>query len=142
MDPTAAAHLAQRLSSDATTVCLRVSRRLLAAFPEVIGMLRLEAATSIEARLSAVSVERFYELIRAILLFDMPELAEKELRWAHGVLPRSGVTYEHQAAMVRWFFEEVRHLGLPPSEMEVATELETYILDVLATIYHVKRDAT
>lgn len=135
MDSVAAEHLAQKLSSFCTPICMRVTTRLMHTFPELAQTLRLEAAASVEARLSEVSVERLYELVRAILMFNLLSLADKELRWAQGVLPRSGVTDKHQAAMIRWFFEEVREIGLTPTEVAITREIEEYMLDLLATIY-------
>ncbi|MFP4435979.1 MAG: hypothetical protein ACLFVO_01925 [Chloroflexaceae bacterium] len=136
MDPVAAEHLAEQLATQRTLICARVTTRLLLTFPELVQTLRMEAATSVEARLSEVASERMYELVRAILLFGLPNLAEQELRWAVGVLPRSGVTTEHQAAMIRWFFEETRQIGLEPAEIAITQELEQYMLDLLTTLTH------
>jgi hypothetical protein len=136
VDPVAAEHLAEQLATQRTLICARVTSRLLLTFPELAQTLRMEAATSVEARLSEVAAERMYELVRAILLFGLPNLAEQELRWAVGVLPRSGVTTEHQAAMIRWFFEETRQIRLGPAEIAVTQELERYMLDLLTTLTH------
>lgn len=136
MDPVAAEHLAEQLITQRALICTQVTNRLLLAFPELVQTLRMEAATSVEARLSEVAAERMYELVRAILLFGLPNLAEQELRWAVGVLPRSGVTTEHQAAMIRWFFEETRRIGLGPAELAITQELEQYMLDLLTTLTH------
>jgi len=134
VDPVAAEHLAEQLVTQRTLICARVTTRLLLAFPELVQTLRMEATTSVEARLSEVAAERMYELVRAILLFGLPNLAEQELRWAVGVLPRSGVTTEHQAAMIRWFFEETRQIGLGPAEIAITQELEQYMLNFLTTL--------
>jgi len=136
VDPVAAEHLAEQLITQRALICTQVTNRLLLAFPELVQTLRMEAATSVEARLSEVAAERMYELVRAILLFGLPNLAEQELRWAVGVLPRSGVTTEHQAAMIRWFFEETRRIGLGPAELAITQELEQYMLDLLTTLTH------
>lgn len=135
MDPGPAKRLAGMLGSQRTEVCDRVAERLLITFPELKGSLRLEEAYPPQHRLSTVSVERLNELVRAILLFDLPSLADQELAWARGVLPRSGVTYYHQDAMVRWYFEEVLSLDLPPSERLVAREIEYYLLSLLRNLY-------
>ncbi len=136
MDPVAAEHLVEQLATQRTRICARVTSRLLLAFPELVHTLRVEVATSVEARLSTVASERMYELVRAILLFGLPTLAEQELRWAVGVLPRSGVTTEHQAAMIRWFFEETRQIGLGQAEIAITQELEQYMLEILTTLTH------
>lgn len=136
VDAKVAAHLAERLNNSVRDIIsLRVARRLLVAFPELTETLRPEVTTSPEERLSKVSTERLFELVRAILMFDMLSLADQELYWAHGVLSRSGVTYEHQSTMVRWFFEEVRRLDLELAELAVTRELEYYMLGVIATIF-------
>lgn len=139
VDPEAAMRLAQRMSDNRAIVCQQVTRQLLTAFPDVVKTLRVEMTSSIETHLSKVSVERLYELVRAVLLFEMLELAERELTWAYGVLPRSGVTYEQKESMTRWFFTEVRQLGLPLPELAVTNELEDFFLDVLAKLYQTNR---
>jgi hypothetical protein len=136
MDSTAAAHLATHLSSEHTQLCESVATRLLNAFPELVQTLRIEENYTPIARLTEVSVERLYELVRAALLFEQPALVDNDLRWAHGVLPRSGVTYEHQSTMIRWFFEEVTRLPLSVNEHRVATELERHMLSQVRYVYH------
>lgn len=89
--------------------------------------------------MSEVSAERLCELVRAMLLFNLPTLADKELEWAYGVLPRSGITYMHQTALIRWFFDEVRLLDLSAGEVAITQELEQYMLDVLDKLYKFKR---
>lgn len=131
MDAVAATCLAERLSANRTSICLRVATRLLKAFPELINTLRIEVVISAEQHMSEVSAERLCELIRAILLFNLPTLADKELEWAYGVLPRSGITAMHLAALIRWFFEEVRLLDLSATEVAITQELEQYLLNVL-----------
>ncbi|NTV63223.1 MAG: hypothetical protein HGA65_06765 [Oscillochloris sp.] len=128
MDSVVASRLADKLSSHHQPLCNQVSARLLMAYPELTHTLRLEENYTPVSRLAAVSVERLNDLVRAILLFDLPSLADQELRWAHGVLPRSGVTPEHQSSMVRWFFEEVRKLPISSMELAIAREIEQYFL--------------
>ncbi len=140
MDIVTAEYLAQKLSTHRTRICTHVTSRLLLAFPELVHILRMEAAMSVEARLSEVAVERLYELVRAILLFGLPSLADQELRWAIGVLPRSGVTTEHQVVMIRWFFEETRKIELTPTEVAITQELEQYMHDLLMTLTRAPAD--
>src|SRR5690606_10523723 len=98
------ARLADLLNKQRQSICEPVAARLLRAFPELARTLRLEESYAPAARLSEVAVERLSELVRSMLIFELPALADQELRWAQGVLPRKGVTYEHQSALVRWFF--------------------------------------
>jgi hypothetical protein len=128
MDSVAATRLAGQLSSQNQPLCNHVSARLLAAYPELTRSLRLEENYTPIARLSEVAVERLNELVRSVLIFDLPSLADEELRWARGVLSRSGVTPEHQASMVRWFFEEVRKLPITTLEVSITREIEQYFL--------------
>jgi hypothetical protein len=51
------------------------------------------------------------------------------------MLPRSGVTSEHQSNMVRWFFEEVRKLPISPMELAVSREVECYFLSQIRQVY-------
>ncbi|NTU79641.1 MAG: hypothetical protein HGA45_09590 [Chloroflexales bacterium] len=136
MESTAAARLASQLSAQRKSLCQHVSARLLRAFPELTSSLRLEENYSATDRLSQVAVERFNELVRAILLFELPSLADKEIYWAQGVLPPRGVTYQHQSAMVRWFFEEVRRLPLSPAELDLTREVEQYFLNLVTNAYN------
>lgn len=136
MDSTVATRLAGQLTAQQKPLCQHVSSRLLRAFPELTNSLRLEENYSPADRLSEVAVERLNELVRAVLLFELPALADKELVWAKGVLPRSGVTHQHQSAMIRWFFEEVRRLPLGPAELGLAREIEQYFLSVVNEAYH------
>lgn len=136
MDSAAATRLAAQLSAQQKPICQYVSTRLIRAFPELSRTLRLEENYSATDRLSQVAVERFSELVRAMLLFELPNLADQELIWAQGVLPRRGVTYQHQSTMVRWFFEEVRRLPLTINEIDLAHELEQYILRSVDVVYH------
>lgn len=135
MDTVAANRLAGQLTAQQKQLCQHVSARLLRAFPELTRTLRLEENYSATERLAQVSVERLTELVRAVLIFEAPALADQELSWAHGVLPRSGVTYQHQSAMIRWFFEEVRRLPLTPAELALARELEQYFLQVTTDVF-------
>lgn len=135
MDSAAAARLAGQLSSQNRLLCDQVSARLLAAFPELTRSLRLEENYTPVSRLSEVAVERLNELVRSILLFELPSLADQELRWARAMLPRSGVTFEHQTAMVRWFFEEVRRLPLSAPELAISREIEQHFLTQLRQAY-------
>ncbi|MEI8307262.1 MAG: hypothetical protein WCF99_09375 [Chloroflexales bacterium] len=137
MDSIAATKLANQLSSQQQPLCDRVSARLLVAYPELTRSLRLEENYTPIARLSEVAVERLNDLVRSVLLFDLPSLADQELRWAHGVLPRSGVTKEHQSSMVCWFFEEVRKLPISPVELAIAREIEQYFLNQIQKVYQV-----
>ena len=109
-------------------LCIQVANRLLHAFPELTKTLRLEDNYLPSARLSAMAVERLSALARAMLLFDLPNLADYEFAWASGVLPRIGVTHDHQVAMVRWYFEELRRLDLAPGELAQARDIEVYLL--------------
>lgn len=136
MDSAAATRLAGQLTAQHKPLCQYVSARLLRAFPELSRSLRLEENYSPADRLSQVSVERLNELVRAVLLFDSPELADKEIDWAHGVLPRRGVTFQHQSAMIRWFFEEVRRLPLSPAELDLARDVEQHFLRAVSEAYH------
>jgi hypothetical protein len=135
MDSTAATHLAAQLSDEHDHLCETVAARLLGAFPELTASLRLEESYTPTSRLSHVAVTRLYELVRTVLLFEQPTIADSELRWAHGVLPRSGVTYEHQAAMITWFFEEVAKLPLDANERRVANEIERHLLAQVRQVY-------
>jgi len=137
VDSIAATKLANQLSSQQQPLCDRVSARLLVAYPELTRSLRLEENYTPIARLSEVAVERLNDLVRSVLLFDLPSLADQELRWAHGVLPRSGVTKEHQSSMVCWFFEEVRKLPISPVELAIAREIEQYFLNQIQKVYQV-----
>jgi hypothetical protein len=135
MDSAAATRLAGQLSSQHQSLCDRVSTRLLAAFPELTRSLRLEENYTPISRLSKVAVERLNDLVRSVLLFELPSLADQELRWARGVLPRSGVTFEHQTTMVRWFFEEVRKLPISSMELAISREIEQYFLGQIRQAY-------
>jgi hypothetical protein len=135
MDSATATRLAGQLSAQQKPICHHVSARLLRTYPELTRSLRLEENYSATDRLSQVAVERFNELVRAVLLFELPSLAEQELSWAHGVLPRRGVTFQHQSAMVRWFFEEVRRLPLSPAEFDLAREIEQAMLRSVSEAY-------
>lgn len=137
MDSQTATALAEQLHVQQQPLCKQVAQRMLRAFPELGRMMRLEECYTPTDRLSQMAVERLNELVRAVLLFELPALADSELVWAHGVLPRHGVTYEHQVAMIRWFFEEVRRLTLSPSERELARELENYFLQAIGQVYAV-----
>lgn len=135
MDSTAATHLAEQLNGEHDRLCETVALRLLRAFPELTHTLRLEENYTPTTRLSHVAVTRLYELVRAVLLFEQPTIADAELRWAHGVLPRSGVTYEHQAALISWFFEEVTRLPLDTGERRIANEIERHMLMQVRQVY-------
>ncbi|WP_129629059.1 hypothetical protein [Candidatus Oscillochloris fontis] len=135
MDSAAASQLADTLSAHHQSLCDHVSARLLAEYPEIAQSLRLEENYTPVRRLSAVAVERLNELVRAILIFDLPSLADQELEWAQGVLPRNGVKSEHQMSMVRWFFEEVRKLPISPIEQAIAHEIEHYFLGRIKQIH-------
>jgi hypothetical protein len=135
MDSAAASRLAVRLKEQKDPLCNRLADRLLQAFPEIEGMLRLEGEAAPAQRLVSSSSGRLCELVRAILIFEDLSLADKEFGWAAGVLPRSGVTYTHQTTMVRWFFEETRRLGLDASEEAASREVEQHILNVLDVLY-------
>ncbi len=135
MDSTAAAQLAEQLNDEQERLCEVVAVRLLRAFPEITQTLRLEENHTPTTRLLHVAVTRLYELVRAMLLFEQPTLADSELRWAHGVLPRSGVTYEHQAMLIARFFEEVATLPLTSNERRVAHEIERHMLAQVNQVY-------
>jgi hypothetical protein len=135
MDTATAAQLAERLDSHREPLCRHVAGRLLRAYPELTHTLRLEEQYQAVERLSKVGVERLSELLRAVLLFDLPALAVKEFVWARDVLGRSGVTEQHQTAMVRWFFEALRQLPLGLAESELASELERHFLSALRQVH-------
>lgn len=132
---TAATRLAKRLGSQYKSLCDRVSTRLLAAYPELKDTLRLDEGYNPRDRLSFMAVERLSELVRAVLVFDLPELAERELMWAHGVLPRIGVTYTHQSSMIAWYFEELRSLATSPDEVRLVRNLEQTFLGAVRSAY-------
>jgi hypothetical protein len=134
MNSVAATKLASQLSNQNQPLCNQVSARLLAAYPELTLSLRLEENYTPIARLSEVAVERLNDLVRSVLLFDLPSLADQELRWARGVLSRSGVTPEHQSNMVRWFFEEVRKLPISSMELVITREIEQYFLSQIRQV--------
>lgn len=142
MDASVAQRLADRLQAWHHIVCPRVTTRLLVTYPELVRTLRLESVASVEDRLSQVSVARLYEVVRAVLLFNMPELADKELSWAYGVLPRSGVTFVHQSSMIAWFFDEIQQLGIEPDETIIVQELRQRMLDLIQCMYHVQEEKT
>jgi hypothetical protein len=135
MDSSTASRLAAQLSAQQRQLCQHVSSRLLSAFPEISRSLRLEENYNATDRLSQVAVERLNELVRSVLLFELPALADHELRWAHGVLPPRGVTYQQQSAMVRWFFEEVRRLPLTLPELELTREIEQHFVNLVNEVY-------
>ena len=136
MESAAATQLASHLTVQRKPLGQQVATRLLRTFPELTHSLRLEEHYTATDRLSQVAVERFSEVVRAILLFDLPALADKEIAWAQGTLPPRGVTYQHQSAMVRWFFEEVRRLALSPAEAALTRELEHYLLNLVSKAYN------
>jgi hypothetical protein len=131
MDTAAANRLAGQLSTQGQPICHQVAARLLRAYPELTRTLRLEESYQATDRLSEVAVERLKELVRSVLLFELPALADTELQWAVGVLPRRGVTREHQTAMVRWFFEEVRRLPIGNAERDLSREVEQYLVEAI-----------
>ncbi|NJM07525.1 hypothetical protein HC891_17080 [Candidatus Gracilibacteria bacterium] len=135
MDTAAASQLAAQLELQRDELCAHVASRLLQGFPDITQTLRLEEQYSPELRLSEVAVLRFNELVRAVLLFELPELANKEFSWARGVLPRHGVTIEHQYALISVFFEEVRRLNLGPAELQLARDVEHEILNQIQCAY-------
>ena len=137
MDTLVANRLVSQLTAQHKLICQHVAARLLRTYPELARSLRLEENHTAAERLSAVAVERLGELVRSILLFDLPALADQELAWAHGVLPRHGVTYQHQSAMVRFYFEEVRHLPLTPEEIALTQEIEQHFQKVVSSVYRV-----
>ena len=134
MDSAAATSLATRLSSEQKLICQCVAARLLQTYPELLEMLRLEEHQAAE-RLSEVAVERLSELVRSVLLFELPTIADGEFSWAHGLLPSQSVTHQHQAAMVRWYFEELRRLPLSPAEQAITHEPEQHFLGVVRQVY-------
>lgn len=128
MDSAAAAHLAEQLTSQQEQLCQRVAARMLRSYPELANTLRLDEGYKAADRLSEVAIERLSELVRAVLLFELPALADAELTWASGVLPSHGVGRHHVIAMVHLFFEELRHLPLSPAETILTRELEGYFV--------------
>ncbi|NJN19266.1 MAG: hypothetical protein HC822_24955 [Oscillochloris sp.] len=135
MDLSVATSLAEQLGNERQQLCSPVAARMLRAFPELNRSLRLEESYSPTNRLSEMAVERLNELVRSVLLFEAPSLAEHELRWAYGVLPPHGVTFEHQSTMVRWYFEEVRKLQLSSEEHTLTYELERFLLSCVRQVY-------
>ncbi|MBX0329263.1 hypothetical protein K2Z83_16435 [Oscillochloris sp. ZM17-4] len=136
MESIAATRLADQLRSHQQELCNEVASRLLVAYPELKRSLRLEENYLPITRLSEVAVERLNELVRAVLIFELPSLADQELLWAHGVLPRNGVTAEHQSSMVSWFFEEVRKLPISAAEIAITREIEQYFLVQIRHPHH------
>jgi hypothetical protein len=135
VDSAVASRLAGHIQSKQETICKRVTVRLLVSYPDLKQILKLEGSISAEERLSSVAVQRFSELVRAILVFEVLELADQEFQWAGGVLPRHGVQFHHQSALVRWFFEEVSRLELDAEELALAGEIEEHFLAIIRTIY-------
>lgn len=135
MEPVSAKRLSGLLTDQSSNVCHRVAGRLLTVYPELRDTLRLEEAYPAQNRLAEVSVERLNELVRGILLFELLSLADTEFTWAHDILPRNGVAYFHQEAMIRWYFEEILSLELHPAERTAAREVEYYLLNLLREIY-------
>jgi hypothetical protein len=135
IDTVAAGRLAARLKKERDGLCRRLTPRLLAAFPEIARMLKLEGDVSIEERLNEAACERFCGLVQAICVFESLSVVDQEFRWAIGVLPRNGVSYDHQMSMVRWFFEELRRLGLEDDEAQLAREMESYITHLIDQLY-------
>lgn len=135
MDTAAATRLASQLTSQGAPICHQVAARMLRTYPELSRSLRLEENYQATERLSEVAVERLKELVRSVLLFELPAIADSELEWAGGVLPRRGVTREHQTAMVRWFFEELRRLPISPAERDLTREIEQYFVDAIGHAY-------
>lgn len=135
MDEVAATQLARRVEEHRQVIAERVATRLLRAFPELTHTLRLEENYGPVERMAEVAVRPLSDLIRAMLLFDALEIAETELRWARGVLPRWGVSYEHTTAMIRWYFEELNRLPLSSAERTVAIEVEHHLLHLMVRLY-------
>jgi hypothetical protein len=135
MDSAAAARLAGQLSAQQQPLCQHVAARMLRVYPELTHSLRIEEGYQPAERLSLVAIERLSELVRAVLVFELPALADSEISWAGGVLPRSGVTRHHVAAMVRLYFEEVRRLPLSPAESELSREIERYFVGAINQAY-------
>ena len=136
MDAIAANNLAGILNQQQGSLCPQVAARLLRSFPELAESLRLEEAYSPISRLSEMAVERLSVLVRAILVFQVPSIADGELRWASGVLPRAGITFEHQMALIRCFFEELRRFDVGPSELALSREIENYLLLQVRQVYY------
>jgi hypothetical protein len=135
IDTVAASRLAGRLKRERDGLCRRLTPRLLAAFPEIARMLKLEGDVSVEERLNEAACERFCGLVQAICVFESFSVVDQEFRWAIGVLPRNGVSYDHQMAMVRWFFEELHRLGLEDDEAKLVSEIESYITHLIDQLY-------
>lgn len=135
MNSVAASRLAEFLTSHEELICRRVAVRLLMIFPELESLLKLEGGILPEMRLRSMAVDRFFRMVQAVLVFEAPELAKQEFEWAAGVLPRHGVTYDHQATMVRCFFEEVDRLQPAASVAQIAHEIEQTFSDALHTAY-------
>lgn len=135
MDSAAATRLAGQLSAQQQPLCQHVAARMLRVYPELTQTLRIEEGHQPVDRLSQMAIERLSELVRAVLIFELPALVDSEISWAGGVLPRSGVTRHHVTAMVRLFFEEVRYLPLSPAESDLSREIERYFIGVIDQSY-------
>jgi hypothetical protein len=127
--------LAEKIQLRKTTLGRVVAGRLLEQFPEINTSLRLEEQYSPVERLASVSVERLSELVRAALIFGVPSVIDDEFRWAIGYLPQQGVRFEHQEALVRWLFEEIRRLHLSAEEHALSIQIEQYLHERVSRIY-------
>lgn len=135
METTIASRLAARLIKAEDKIANRVSDQLLETYPELIRTLRLEGTATPQTRLSQVGPERLSAVVRGVLVFETLSVADQEIQWAAGVLPRSGVKQDHQTAMVRWFFDEVRALDLEEAEQGLVDDIEKHLMGLITT-YH------
>lgn len=131
MDSKAAAELAHYLNESETVLSQRVATHLLDRHPEIRTSLRLEEDYEAIERLAEVSVERLNRLVRAMLLFEAPTLAEPELRWARDVLVRWGVTRQHTTALIDLYFADIDQRELDPAVTKLARHLHHFLLTQL-----------
>jgi hypothetical protein len=131
MDTKTAEALAHILQEREAAVTHRVAARLLERFPELTSVLRLEEDYGVVDRLAEVSVERLNRLVRAMVLFDAPTLAEPELRWARDVLARWGVTRRHTVGLIDLYFADLEQSGLDSPQLKLARQLHRFLLTQL-----------
>jgi hypothetical protein len=131
MDHKAAEGLAHYLQEREGVITHRVAARMLELYPELTSVLRLEEDYAVVDRLAEVSVERLNRLVRAMLLFEAPTLAEPELRWARDVLQRWGVTSQHTAGLIDCYFADLEQSGIDVPQVKLARQLHRFLLTQL-----------
>lgn len=135
MTTTPSNRLAARLASSEEHVCRNVSDQMLKTYPELQHSLHLDGNATPSLRMSRMSAEPLNAMVRGILVFDTLSVAENELRWAAGVLPRYGVQRKHHTALMHTYFTEVMQLDLDLSEMALVTDLRANLLAMLDVCY-------